>query len=197
MLGRTRPPRQAQPKAGDASPRLPCSPNPLWDAAAAAVPVGGGLPGEEREVGRQNYRGEGSRRIGSEPPRSSSSSLFNSGKFSASEESKCCSALPPPAGFQSSLLTAGHHAAGPAPPGPGAHPCPLHAPSLGIEYPQTSSVRKANGEKGHYYGTGESIGGERRGRSESFVADVPTLQTPPGCEKINKSYRLRRASLLT
>lgn len=84
-LCRMRPRRDAQPKAGEASSRLPFSRNPLWRMLQLHLcPGGGGLPEEAQEVGRQNYRGEGSQRIGSQRLRSSLSSLLlSSGKFSS------------------------------------------------------------------------------------------------------------------
>lgn len=61
---------------------------------------------------------------------------------------------------------------------------PSLAPSWGMKYPKHGSVRNVNREKNAcYYGLEENISGERRGRNESFMADVSTLQIPLGCGK--------------
>lgn len=155
------------------------------------MPVGGGLPGEEREVGRQNYRGEGSQRIGSEPPRSSLSSLFSLGKFSSTRGGQSClqQAARAPCSRLGTLLRVPWD----------QEPTPALSVPLpwSLNIPKTAASGRLTGKRGRYYGTGESIGGERRGRSESFTTDVPTLQIPPGWgKKINHILRLRGASLL-
>lgn len=140
-------------------------------------------------MGRRNYRGEGSQRIGSEPPRSSLSSLFSSGKISSTRGGQSClqqASRAPCSRLGTPLRVPWDQEPTPA----------LSVPlPWALNIPKTAVSGRLTGKRGRYYGRGK-ISAERGGEGVNHSRQMsPRCKSHLAGEK-NKSYRLRGASLL-